>query len=112
MKINRDIAEHYIWKHACDGWHFVKNETLSVIAERMPAHTAEDMHYHNKSLQFFYILSGTACMVLNGTEIVLECGEGIEIEPMQQHQIKNNSNSQVEFIVISNPKSHGDKVIV
>ena len=112
MKINKDIAEHYIWKNICEGWHFAKNESLSVILEKMPACTEEDIHYHIKSRQFFYILSGTAYMVLDDKEIILECGEGIEVAPMQKHQIKNPSDNGIDFIVISSPKSHGNRVTV
>ena len=32
-------AEHYQWGNACDGWHLLKSETLSVIQEKMPAGT-------------------------------------------------------------------------
>ena len=34
--INRENAEHYRWKTVCDGWHFVKSDALSIIAEKMP----------------------------------------------------------------------------
>ena len=60
--ISRENAEHYNWKEVCDGWHFIKSDELSVIAEKMPPHTEEDMHFHYKSKQFFYILSGEAEM--------------------------------------------------
>ncbi len=111
-KVNRENAEHYNWKEVCDGWHFIKSDELSVIAEKMPPHTYEDMHYHRKARQFFYILSGEAEMKLqNGTE-KLEAGTGIEIEPMEIHQMTNVSDQPVEFIVVSMPKSHGDREIV
>ena len=56
--VSRKNAEHYNWKEVCDGWHFTKSDELSVIAEKMPPYTEEDMHFHHKSKQFFYILSG------------------------------------------------------
>jgi mannose-6-phosphate isomerase-like protein (cupin superfamily) len=33
---------------------------LSVKMERMPAHTAEQEHYHERARQFFFILEGVA----------------------------------------------------
>jgi mannose-6-phosphate isomerase-like protein (cupin superfamily) len=110
--VNRENAEHYKWKKICDGWHFIKTDELSVIAEKMPPNTSEDMHFHHKSKQFFYILSGEAEMKLKDTTILLKEGMGIEIEPMEVHQMSNISNEQTEFLVISTPKSHGDKEIV
>ena len=113
MKIvTRENAEHYNWKEICDGWHFIKTDELSVIAEKMPPHTKEDMHFHYKSKQFFYILSGEAEMKLQDGIEKLKAGIGIEIEPMEIHQMINESDEDVEFIVISMPKSHGDKEVV
>lgn len=112
MKISRATAEHYFWKDVCDGWHLLKRDDLSVIAEKMPPATAEDMHYHEKSRQFFYVLTGEAAMTLDGEIIRLTAGEGIEVSPLQTHQMRNDSGSDVEFIVISMPKAHGDRVTV
>lgn len=111
-KISRNTAEHYCWKEICDGWHFMKRDDMSVIAEKMPPHTAEDMHCHRKARQFFYILSGEAVMKLSDNEIVIYAGEGIEIVPGTAHQMTNRTDSELEFLVISTPKSHGDKIII
>lgn len=110
--VNRENAEHYKWQTVCDGWHFLKTDELSIIAEKMPPNTCEDMHYHYKARQFFYVLSGEAEMRLQNETIKLKMGSGIEIAPMEIHQMINSSNEAVEFIVVSMPKSHGDKVIV
>ena len=110
--INRESAEHYHWKAICDGWHFLKSDELSIIAEKIPPQTSEDMHYHCTSRQFFYILSGEAVINLqNGSEKLI-AGMGIEIAPMEAHQMTNISEAEVEFIVISMPEAHGDKVII
>lgn len=111
-KVNRQTAKHYVWKEVCDGWHLVEQEVLSIIAEKMPPNTAEDMHYHRKAKQFFYVLSGQATMRFAEREEVLTAGDGIEIEPLEAHQMINSSCEDVEFIVVSMPKSHGDRVIV
>lgn len=110
--IDRENAEHYNWKTVCDGWHFIKTDELSVIAEKMPPDTSEDAHFHHKARQFFYILSGEAEMRFRGTTVKLKAGTGIEIEPMEAHQMANVSGKPVEFMVISMPKSHGDKEVV
>lgn len=110
--VNRENAEHYNWKTVCDGWHLLKTDELSIIAEKMPPHTCEDMHYHRKSKQFFYILSGEAEMRFQNEIVKLKANSGIEIEPMEIHQMTNMSGETVEFIVVSMPKSHGDKEIV
>jgi len=109
MKISKQEAAHYIWGTQCDGWHLVQGETLSVIQERMPAGTTETRHVHVKSRQFFFVLSGEACMELNGGTYVLETHEGIEIPPGAPHQMQNRSAQDVEFLVISHPTTRGDR---
>jgi mannose-6-phosphate isomerase-like protein (cupin superfamily) len=110
--IDTETAEHYIWGEACEGWHLVKSADLSVIQERMPPGTAEVRHYHNHARQFFYILSGTATMELNGEDLTLAARQGIEVTPGAPHQMFNRSSEPLEFLVISQPASHGDRVIV
>lgn len=105
-------AEHYSWGERCDGWHLVKQPALSVIRERMPPGAAEINHFHASARQFFYILSGVAVMSLQGTDIELCTGEGLEIAPGEPHRMSNRSQADVEFLVVSQPHSHGDRHVV
>ncbi|MEH7418835.1 cupin domain-containing protein [Neobacillus drentensis] len=111
MKISKQNAEHYIWGENCDGWHLVKNKELSVIHERMPVNTSEVMHFHNQASQFFFVLSGTATLKVNGERIILNPHEGVEIAPLTPHQMMNDSGKDIEFLVISQPTSKGDRVL-
>lgn len=111
MKISKQNAEHYTWGDICDGWHLVKNKELSVIHERMPAKSSEVRHFHNQARQFFFVLSGTATLEVNGERIILNSQEGVEIAPLTPHQMINDSNKDVEFLVISQPTSKGDRVL-
>jgi mannose-6-phosphate isomerase-like protein (cupin superfamily) len=110
--IRRTDAEHYTWGDACDGWHLVKQATLSVIEERIPPGSAEVLHFHNAAQQFFYILAGEAVMEVGGETIALERGAGLHIPAGTPHRIRNTSEQAVDFLVISQPPSHGDRVVV
>jgi mannose-6-phosphate isomerase-like protein (cupin superfamily) len=105
-------AEHYSWGDNADGWHLLKRDDVSVIQERVPAGKAEIMHYHRISRQFFYILEGEGQIKLENDLLSLHKGEGLEIAPLVKHRFENNSNSEVVFLVISMPKSHGDRINV
>jgi mannose-6-phosphate isomerase-like protein (cupin superfamily) len=107
--ISKSTAEHYIWGNHCDGWHLVKGPQLSVIQERMPASTSEARHFHHHAQQFFYVLAGEAVMEVDGHRIGITAGEGIWIPPATSHQMRNDSNEEVHFLVISQPPSHGDR---
>ena len=103
-------AEHYMWGEGCDGWHFVKSDSLSVIKETMPGMTSEQLHYHNKAQQFFYVLSGEAIFDIEGVSYKVTQGKGIHIKPGVKHSVSNKSMQDLVFIIISEPKSHGDRV--
>jgi mannose-6-phosphate isomerase-like protein (cupin superfamily) len=110
MIIDKTNAEHYIWGEGCEGWHLLKSDALSVIQERVPAGKSEKHHLHHTSRQFFYILKGNAVIEVNGILHELSEGQSIEVSQEVPHQFMNQSENDIEFIVISMPKSHGDKV--
>ncbi len=107
--ISKKTAEHYVWGGICDGWHLVKSAELSVIHERMPPGTKEVRHYHAKSRQFFFVLSGAATLEIAGNREVLRKYEGAEVPPNVPHQMFNESEAEVEFLVVSQPASRGDR---
>ena len=106
---NRSNARSYVWGAACDGWHLHEGEDLSVIQERMPAGTAEVRHRHLRARQFFYVLTGEARMELDGAEHRLGPGDGLHVAPLLAHRIRNEGPQDLHFIVISAPRSHGDR---
>lgn len=112
MITNTKNAEHYNWGDACDGWHLLKSNDLSVIQERMPPGTAEQLHLHEKSRQVFYILSGVAVMEVEDVQHTLSAGDSLTVAPGSKHRIYNESEADVHFLVISSPKAHGDRVNV
>lgn len=78
----------------------------------MPPGTAEVTHYHRQSRQFFYILSGEATFYLDGSEVRVRARQGVHIPAGVPHRIANLSQETLEFIVISQPPSHGDRVVI
>jgi len=112
MVISIENAEHYIWGDVCEGWHLLKRDDMSVIQERVPPGSAEVMHYHEISCQFFYILDGQGTMVFEDHEVILIKGQGLEIPPQVKHQFKNQSKAEVNFLIISVPTTRGDRINV
>jgi quercetin dioxygenase-like cupin family protein len=102
--------EHYQWGENCDGWRLLKEETLSVIQERMPSGTSEAKHYHHHAQQFFYILKGKADFEIEDQVIELNAGEGLHIEAGRKHRIINGTNEDLEFILCSQPSTANDRL--
>ncbi|MBB6096863.1 mannose-6-phosphate isomerase-like protein (cupin superfamily) [Deinobacterium chartae] len=107
--ISRENAEHYTWGIDCDGWHLVRSADLSVIHERMPPGRAEQRHRHARSRQFFFVLRGVLTLELEGREHTLGAHQGLEVPPGAAHQAINRSDAAAEFLVVSQPRSHGDR---
>ncbi len=110
--INNTNAEHYKWGQICQGWHLLKNDNLSVIRELVPPGGKENDHYHKHSRQLFFILEGEASIDFSGEIIELKKYDSIEIQPGTDHRLFNKSSLNLEFLVISQPPSHGDRITV
>lgn len=108
--ISTSNAEHYHWGDACDGWHLVKTPGLSIISERVPAGCKETRHYHQKSEQFFFVLSGVASLEVDGHTHTIEVEHGVHVAAGVPHQLRNEQNHELVFLVTSVPPSHGDRI--
>lgn len=89
--------------------HLLKSIELSVIEELMPLTTKEVRHYHSISQQFFYILKGEATFDLEDQELKISKREGIHIKPNMKHRIRNDQDSELQFLVVSQPTTMGDR---
>lgn len=107
--VNRGKAEHYHWGDGADGWQLLKSDALSVIEERLPPGMCEQRHFHTWSQQFFYVLEGRATFELDGEVFELGSGDGLHVPAQTPHQLFNRSEQDLRFLVMSQPKSHGDR---
>ncbi|MGG5210718.1 cupin domain-containing protein [Chryseobacterium sp. MIQD13] len=107
---SKENSEHYIWGNSCDSWILNDSANLSVKQEKMPAGTAEKLHLHERAEQVFYILKGEAVLYINNKKFVVKSGESISIQPKSEHFISNESHEELEFLVISSPSTHNDRI--
>ena len=112
MKVSNETAPHYVWGGNCDGWHLVESNSLSVIQERIPPGGGEVLHYHEKAQQLFYILSGVAMFESEDGMTEVRAGEGYHVPRGERHRIQNPGLADLHFLVVSEPRSHGDRVNV
>ena len=107
--VDRSSARHYTWGEVCDGWHLLEGDDLSVIEERVPPGAGERRHRHARSRQFFYVLAGEARLEVDGSVHVLHAGQGLHVAPGQAHELNNRGAVDLRFLVVSAPRSHGDR---
>ena len=107
--VNTGNSAHYVWGAGCDGWKLLDGADLSVIEERVPPGASESRHRHVHARQFFYVLSGEATFEMQGAVPRLRAGEGVHVPPGAAHQLRNDSALDIRFLVVSAPRSHGDR---
>jgi mannose-6-phosphate isomerase-like protein (cupin superfamily) len=88
----------------------VEEDTLSVKQEQMPAGTSEQLHYHEKAMQFFFILKGIATFEIEGNKIEIKQQQGLHIKPGLHHRIINNTKDELEFLLCSQPSALNDRI--
>ena len=55
-------------------------------------------------------LAGEIMMEVEGETTLVAAGSGIRVLPGKKHQIRNPSSGTVRLLVISQPRSHGDRI--
>lgn len=109
---SKNNSTHYIWGNSCDSWILKDTPGLSVKQEIMPPGTAEKRHFHTDTEQFFYVLKGEAVFYIGDEKLFVKTGESITILPKSEHYISNESQEDVEFLVISTPSTNNDRTEV
>ena len=87
----------------------VNTDALSVKQELMPGNTAESLHYHEKAQQFFFILKGIATFEVEEQFFLVKENTGFHIPAGKKHRIINNANTDLEFILRSQPSTNNDR---
>jgi len=105
----QQCIRHYQWGDGCDGWVLADTDSLSVKQEKMPAGTAEALHFHKYAQQFFFILTGTARFEVENKTFIVHIGEGFHITAGKKHRIINESETDLEFILSSQPSTDNDR---
>ncbi|MBI3233601.1 MAG: cupin domain-containing protein [Bacteroidetes bacterium] len=112
MKINKETTENYSWGKNCLSWILNNSEALSIKQELMPIGTKEQLHFHEKASQFFYILKGQATFYLEDEILILNPNDGVIVNNNMKHYIANESEVDIEFLVISQPNTYKDRINV
>jgi len=109
MVRNQSTAEHYRWGEVCDGWRLLDRPDLTVIQERIPAGGGEVRHLHDRARQLFFVLNGHLQIEFDDEVFRLEAGDSIEVPPLRAHRVRNASQGDVLFLVVSAPSTKGDR---
>jgi mannose-6-phosphate isomerase-like protein (cupin superfamily) len=87
--------------HGYEGRTLLARPEIHVMEGEMNAGIQEQRHIHDRTTHLYYFLSGQAVVEIDGIDVGAEAGQAIEIDPGQAHQITNDSDTALRFLVIS-----------
>lgn len=65
-------------------------------------------HYHKKTIEIYFIESGTGKIILNGIEYMAETGDIFIIEPGDTHEIINDTNDNFTILIFKTNEEKND----
>jgi mannose-6-phosphate isomerase-like protein (cupin superfamily) len=69
----------------------------------VPSGKLSPRHYHRVLEETYFVLQGKARMIIDGREFTLEPGEACLIMPGEVHQVFNDQEEALEFLVFCTP---------
>jgi mannose-6-phosphate isomerase-like protein (cupin superfamily) len=108
--VGRRVSREYRWRDVCRGWTLASHDSLHVVLEEMPPRTEEVRHLHSRVTQFYFILRGEATVRLGDRTLTLFAEDGVEIAAEVPHQIRNDRDDTLEFLVVSSSAPREDRV--
>jgi mannose-6-phosphate isomerase-like protein (cupin superfamily) len=85
----------------------------SLAEARLPPGAATTPHYHPRTEEIYYLLSGTGRMRIGEELRDVAAGDAIAIPPGQVHQIRNTGRETLLFLCCCAPGyEHDDTVLV
>jgi mannose-6-phosphate isomerase-like protein (cupin superfamily) len=85
----------------------------SLAEARLPPGQATTPHYHRRTEEIYYILSGQGAMQIEGETRQVGPGDAIAIPPRAKHQITNTGDAPLVFLCCCAPAyEHEDTVLL
>ncbi|MCB1227385.1 MAG: cupin domain-containing protein, partial [Verrucomicrobiales bacterium] len=79
------------------------SEMLGARLWRLPPKSANTLHRHITSEEFFFVLEGTGRIRIDGQTYTLQKHEGIHVWPHQMRQVFNDTDETVLWLITSAP---------
>lgn len=87
-------------------------QVMMVNWAMLPAGSSFQRHFHEDMQEVFIMLSGPVTMNVDGDANRLDKGDAILISPREIHEMSNESEHDVEYIVFGISTGEGGKTVV
>ncbi|MFC1718041.1 cupin domain-containing protein [Candidatus Poribacteria bacterium] len=115
--INRDDVEPFITKDSSEIREIlaprnsiIQRQSLAE-ARLLPGRSTEE-HYHIRTEEIYYILTGSGHMVVDGEKRDVKRHDGIAIAPGAKHKITNTGDDDLIFLCCCVPAYEHDDTLV
>lgn len=92
--------------------HLSDGRVQMVNWSRLPAGKSFQLHYHEDMQEVFIILNGQVSMTVTNMECELNAGDAILVDPREIHQMTNNSDEPVNYIVFGISTEQDGKTVI
>jgi mannose-6-phosphate isomerase-like protein (cupin superfamily) len=79
------------------------SEMMGARLWRFPPKSANTLHRHITSEEFFFVLEGTGRIRVDGTTYTIQKHEGIHVWPRQIRQVFNDTEEEVLWLIFGAP---------
>jgi mannose-6-phosphate isomerase-like protein (cupin superfamily) len=77
-----------------------KNQLRSWAKATYEPNGSSELHYHQEQTEDYYIISGSGTLMLDSEKLILSPGTHFRINPLQQHQVINNSDKEELILLV------------
>ncbi len=105
MKQRKDYVKKIIFSH--DDFK-EKGHVLQLVT--IPPKTKQRLHFHHRETEIYYIIEGSASVLINDQEFAAKLGDAFITEPNDKHLVHNKSDKDFKLVVfkINMPKDNDD----
>ena len=80
------------------------SENMGARLWRMPPMSANTLHKHIRSEEFYFVLEGTGRLRVGGETLTVPRHGGVLVGPAQLRQVFNDTNEEVLWLIIGAPE--------
>lgn len=80
------------------------SEHLGARLWRMPPRSANTLHKHIRSEEFYFVLEGTGRLRVGGTTLTVPKHGGVWVQPEVLRQVFNDTDEEVLWLIVGGPE--------
>lgn len=89
-----------------------EGQVMMVNWARLPGGSSFRRHYHEDMQEIFILMHGQVRMTIDDTNVELQPGDTVIVEPQEVHDMQNLTESDAEYLVFGVSTGSGGQTVV